>query len=69
VSIGLAVFLKSREVVNEGGVDHAIRCSRSAAQAREIVERAALNGGPYRGKRGGSRIRPSEAEYLVPGGN
>jgi hypothetical protein len=55
-----------REVVNEGGVDHAIRSGRSRVQALEIFERTAVDIGSCPGKGRGSRVRAGEAEHLMP---
>jgi hypothetical protein len=46
-------------------VNHAVRSGRSAAKAFKIFERAAMHLGPSGDKRFSSRIRASEAEYLM----
>jgi len=58
-----------REVVDEGGVDDAIRCSRRAPQAVEILESAPMHFGAGGGERLGGCIRPSEAEHSMPRGD
>src|SRR5262249_55590222 len=55
-----------REVVDEGGVDDAIRCSRSALQAVKILESPPMNLGPSGGKRLGRCLRTCEAEHSMP---
>jgi hypothetical protein len=66
-SVGLGGRLHPREVVDVGGVDHAVGRGGPAAQAVEIVQRAALGLGA--GRRQGFRgvIRPGKADDLVPG--
>ena len=49
----------------ERGVNHAVRAGRSALQAVEICERAAVDVGACRGEGRRRRIRAREAEYLV----
>lgn len=53
----------------ERGMDHAIRCGRAAAQACQVLQRAAMRLGTRRRKRGGAGFRAGEAEHLVPGGD
>jgi hypothetical protein len=60
-----AVFYELCEVVDEPGVNDSVGTGRSAAQALEIFERTAMHFRACRGKGGGSRIRASEAKYLV----
>src|SRR4029077_786538 len=64
--IGLTVLLEPREVVVERGMNHAVRGGRSALQAVEISERAAVDVGACRGEGRRRRIRAREAEYVVP---
>ena len=63
--IDLAVLLELREVVDEGGVDHAIRHGRAAAQAFQVFEVASMHLGTGGDERLGARIRASEAEHLM----
>src|SRR6266851_2515306 len=51
------------KVVDEGGVDHAIRSGSSATKAFEIFERTAMYVGSRLEKRFGCCIRASEAEH------
>jgi len=54
-----------REVVDEGGVDHAIRQGGAAAQAFQVFEIASMHLGPRGDKRLGGRIRASKTEHLM----
>jgi hypothetical protein len=53
--------------VDETCVNDNIRCGGPAAQALNIFEGTAMYFSACRGKRGGSRIRASEAQHLMPG--
>ena len=64
--IGLARLLDLGEVVDVGGVDHAVRLLRAAAQAVEVLERAAVDLGAGALERRGSLVRAGEADHLVP---
>ena len=64
--IDLADRLESREVVDEGGVNHAVRCGRSTPQAVEVFEIDPMDLGACGGERRGARIRAGEAEHLWP---
>ncbi len=66
MSIRLTARLEFCEVVNERRMDYGIGSGRSALQAFKIIQRAAMDLGPCRGDRSGSRFRASEAEYLMP---
>ena len=50
-SVVLAVLREFREVVVEGGVDHAIRLGGAAPEAVQVLERAAMDLGARRGQR------------------
>ncbi len=65
--IRLTVNLEFREVVNEGRVDHAVGGGRSAAQAREIIERTAMHIGslPSSPRSPGSPPQPAERKDLL----
>ena len=51
--------------MDEGGVNHAVRRSRGAAQAFEVLEIAAMHLGAGRGERLGARVRAGEADHLM----
>ncbi len=55
------------KIVNEGGMNHAVRCRRSASQALKIIERAAVHIRAGRGERRSGCIGASQAQDLVPG--
>ena len=55
--------------MDEGGVDHAIRTGRSAAQALEVFEIAALHFGAGGGEGLGACVGAGEAEHLMPRAN
>src|SRR5215467_10129861 len=57
-----------REIVDEGGVDHAVRCGSSAAQAFKILERTAVHFGARRFERLGGGSRARETEHLMARG-
>ena len=63
--IDLAILLEFREVVDEGGVDHAVRLGRSAAQAFQVFKIAAMHLGAGGDERLGARIRASKTEHLM----
>ncbi len=63
--VRLAGGREVREVVNERGVDDAIRCSRAAFQAVVIVESTPMRLGTGRGEQPRGRIRASQAEHLM----
>jgi hypothetical protein len=63
--VHLAVLLEFREVVVEGGVDHAIGLSRATAQAFQISHIAAMDSGAESGDGRGCLIRARQAEDFV----
>jgi hypothetical protein len=65
VPISLAVSLEFREVMDESGVDDAIRGGGSTLQTIKIVESPPMHLGTSGGKRLGGRIRASEGEHLM----
>jgi hypothetical protein len=65
-SVDLAVLLELREVVDEGGVDHAIRRRRSAAQALQILQMAAMDLGTRGDQRLGPLFRAGQPQHLMP---
>ena len=65
VPVGLAIFRELREVVVEGGVDHAVRRARAATQAIKIFERPAMDSSAGGGERR-TDIGAREAEHLMP---
>ncbi len=58
--VPLANLHELREVVVEGGVDHAVRLGRPAAQTLQVFQIPSMNLGPA-----ASRIRPSQSEHLM----
>jgi hypothetical protein len=58
-----------REVVVEGGVDHAVRRGRAATQAIKIFERAAMDRSAGGGERLPTDIRAREAEHPMSFGD
>ena len=57
--------LESRPVVDEAGVNHAIRHGRSAAQAFKVLEIASMRLGAGGDERLGARVRASKTEHLM----
>ena len=60
-----AVFGEFREIVVEGGMDHAIRPGCSAAQTVQILDVAAKHLGAAGGERPGARLRTRQAKHLM----
>ena len=54
-----------KEIMDEGGVNHAIRVGCSTPQAVQFFERTAMRLGPCCGKGRSTRIRASKAEHLM----
>src|SRR6185437_3584011 len=63
--VDLGAVLETREVVDEGGVNDAIRHGGAFAEAIEVLEIAALRLCARRGQRFRAVIRAGEAENLV----
>jgi len=63
--VDLANFLKRREIVDEGRVDHAVRHSHVLAEAFEVVKIAAMHLGSRGHKRLGASLRAREAQNLM----
>ena len=60
-----AAVFEIREVVDEGGVDHAVRRGSASAQTIEVLEIAPLNLGASRGERLRALIRAGKPDNLV----
>jgi hypothetical protein len=60
-----ATLYELREIVNKGGVDHAVRHGGAVAQAFQVVKIASLDLGASRGERLGALIRAGEADHLM----
>jgi len=65
LSVGFDAGQDLGPVVYEGGVDHAVGRRRAAAQALEILQRAAMNRGACRGQSGRSCVRAGKTEHLM----
>ena len=65
----LAVLLEFREVVDEGGINHAIRHGRSAAQAFQVLKIAPMDLDAGGDERLGARIGASKTEHLMARAN
>src|SRR5712671_2103654 len=63
--IGLAVLLEFREVMVEGGVDHAVRSGRARAQSLRVCNVSAMNLRASSGQRFGGRVRTRKAKHLM----
>ena len=58
-----------REVVDEGRVNHALASPGARGEALKILKRTTMDISSCRCKGRGSRIRPSQAKYLVSRGD
>jgi hypothetical protein len=58
-------FLELRKIVDEGGVDHAVRHGRSFAEAFEVGKIAAMHLGAGGRKRLGAGLRAGQAQNLM----
>ncbi len=63
--IDLAVFRELRKVMDEGGVNHAVRLGCPAAQTLQVFKITSMHLGTPSDKRLGARIRASETEHLM----
>jgi hypothetical protein len=63
--IDLADFLEPREVVNEGGMNDAIRRGGATPQAIQFLDITSMHVGTRGGQRLGCPVGASQAEYPV----
>ena len=59
------VRVKLREVMDEGGVNHAVGCRGARAQAVQVLERPAMHLGPGSDERVGAGLRACQTEHLM----
>jgi hypothetical protein len=67
--VDLAVFREFREVVDKGGVNHAVGHCCSAAQTLKVFERTAMDFSSGRDQRLGAGISAGEPEHLMSRSN
>jgi hypothetical protein len=69
VPINLAVFLKFREIVDEGSVDDSVSRGGSAAEAFEIFKMAAVDFGAGGGEGLSARVAAGKTKNLMSASN
>src|SRR5271170_7632540 len=63
--VDLTDFLESQEIMDEAGMDHGVRLSRSTAQAFQVLQIAPMHLGTSSGESLGSRIRAGQTQHLM----